>query len=198
MNTATNMTRRLRRMLLTTICIVAAAVSLQAQEDVTDAVAYIGYIPYDKVLQQMPEYATAQQSYDQLREKYDAEAKRAEDEFQRKFSDFLQGQKDFPRSIMQKRQTELQELMEKSVAFREEAQRLLAQAQEELQQPARDKLNKAIKTVARRLRLAIVVNTDNNTTPYIDEDMGVGLYEAVLQELGLAQQISEEQNPQAE
>ena len=99
-------------MLLTTICIVAAAVSLQAQEDVTDAVAYIGYIPYDKVLQQMPEYATAQQSYDQLREKYDAEAKRAEDEFQRKFSDFLQGQKDFPRSIMQKRQTELQELMD--------------------------------------------------------------------------------------
>lgn len=198
MNTATNMTRRLRRMLLTTICIVAAAVSPHAQEDVTDAVAYIGYIPYDKVLQQMPEYATAQQSYDQLREKYDAEAKRAEDEFQRKFSDFLQGQKDFPRSIMQKRQTELQELMEKSVAFREEAQRLLAQAQEELQQPARDKLNEAIKTVARRLRLAIVVNTDNNTTPYIDEDMGVGLYEAVLQELGLAQQISEEQNPQAE
>ena len=78
-------------------------------------VPQFGYLSYNEVYKQMPEYKKACDDFAALKAKYDAEATRAEDEFQRKFAEFLNGQKDFPQSIMLKRQAELQDLMEKSV-----------------------------------------------------------------------------------
>ena len=78
-----------------------------------------GYMSYKQILQQLPEYAQATKDLAILKAKYEAEAQKGEEEFQRKFVDFLQGQKDFPQAIMQKRQAELRELMEKNMAFKE-------------------------------------------------------------------------------
>ena len=55
-----------------------------------------GYISYEQVLKEMPEYAKATQDIAALKAKYEVEAQKSEEEFQRKFVDFLQGQKDFP------------------------------------------------------------------------------------------------------
>ena len=77
-----------------------------------------GYISYEQVLTEMPEYAKAKQDIAALKAKYEAEAQKGEEEFQRKFVDFLQGQKEFPQTIMQKRQAELQALIDNGVAFR--------------------------------------------------------------------------------
>ena len=74
-----------------------------------------GYVSYDQILKEMPEYAKATQDLATLKAKYEAEAQKGEEEFQRKFVDFLQGQKDFPQAIMQKRQAELQSLMDNGV-----------------------------------------------------------------------------------
>lgn len=145
-----------------------------------------GYLSYNAILTQLPEYAEAQQQFQQLRQKYDDEAQRAEDEFQRKFSEFLQGQKDFPRSIMQKRQTELQNLLLQSVAFRQQAQQLLADAQAELLRPARQRLDKAIADVAARLTLICVINTDNDAAPYLDPARSIDLTPHILNQLGIA------------
>ena len=152
-----------------------------------------GYISYATVFQQMPEYDEAQQNFQKLKAMYDAEAARAEEEFQRKFSEFLQGQKEFPQSIMRKRQTELQELMEQGVEFRTKAQQLLAEAQAELQKPVEQKLTAAINAVAARQRLIFVINTDNHACPYIDPTAGTDLYEPVLAELGLASSLDRKQ-----
>ena len=46
-----------------------------------------------------------------------------EDEFNRKYEDFLEGQRDFPQTILQKRQLELQQLMEKNIEFRTSSSR---------------------------------------------------------------------------
>ena len=102
----------------------------------TVTVPQFGYLSYNAVFAQMPDYQKAKEDFAALKAQYDAEATRAEEEFQRKFTEFLQGQKDFPKSIMQKRQAELQELMDKSVAFRKEAQRLLAEAEAKLRPSA--------------------------------------------------------------
>ena len=87
-----------------------------------------GYVSYEQVLKEMPEYAKATQDLTALKAKYEAEAQKGEEEFQQKFVDFLQGQKDFPQAIMQKRQAELQALMDNGVAFRMKSQELSAQA----------------------------------------------------------------------
>jgi len=148
-------------------------------------VPQFGYISYNEVFQQMPEYQKAQEDFAALKAKYDAETTRSEDEFQRKFAEFLQGQKDFPPSILQKRQAELQELMDKSVNFRRESRKLLRQAEAELQRPVAAKLDEAIKAVGAELGLIFVLNTDGNSLPFVHPQVGVDITRPVLSKLGI-------------
>lgn len=144
-----------------------------------------GYISYETVYRQMPQFAQAQQQLTELKAKYEQETVRNEEEFQRKFSDFLQGQKDFPSNILQKRQAELQEVMERSIAFRQDAQQLLSQAEKDLMKDVYRQLNKAIKAVAEEYGYAFVLNADDNAAPYINPEMGDDVTDLVRAELGM-------------
>ncbi len=50
-----------------------------------------GYLSYDEAIKSMPEYAVMQENINDLRSKYDAEQKRVEEEFNRKYEEFLDG-----------------------------------------------------------------------------------------------------------
>lgn len=144
-----------------------------------------GYISYEAVCRQMPQFAQAQQQLADLKGKYEQEANRGEEEFQRKFTDFLQGQKDFPQNILQKRQAELQDLMERSIAFRKEAQNLLIMAEKDLMQDVYRQLNAAITAVAVDGGYAFVLNSDDNSTPYINPQIGDDITNLVRVRLGI-------------
>ena len=146
-----------------------------------------GYLSYDKVLCEMPEYTKAKEDLATLKAKYEAEAQKGEEDFQNKFVDFLQGQKDFPQAIMQKRQAELQALMDAGVAFRLKSQELLAQAEKDMMQEAYTRLNAALLEIGAEFGYILIVNTDNNTCPYINPAMGVDVTELVREKLGLGQ-----------
>ena len=137
-----------------------------------------GYISYEQVLKEMPEYAQATQDLAALKAKYEAEAQKGEEEFQQKFVDFLQGQKDFPQAIMQKRQAELQALMDNGVAFRMKSQELIAQAEKDMMQEAQKRLNRALLEVGVELGYGYILNTDNI--------VGVDVTNIVRKKLGLA------------
>ena len=145
-----------------------------------------GYLSYDTVLKEMPEYAKALADLDALKAKYEAEAQKGEEEFQRKFVDFLQGQKDFPQAIMQKRQAELQTLMDGGVSFRQKSQDLIAQAEKDLMQEAQKRLNRALLEVGVECGYGYILNTDGNNCPYINPVVGVDVTELVRVKLGLA------------
>ena len=98
--------------------------------------------------------------------------KRVEDEFNKKYEQFLDGQKDFAPSILKKRQAELQELMEKNLAFKEEAKRLLKQAEEEAYAPLRLKLSEVLRGIGDARGYAFILNTDNDAVPYISSVVG--------------------------
>lgn len=149
-----------------------------------------GYISYEQVLKEMPEYAKATQDLAALKAKYEAEAQKGEEEFQRKFVDFLQGQKDFPQTIMQKRQAELQALMDNGVAFRMKSQELIAQAEKDMMQEAQKRLNRALLEVGVELGYGYILNTDGNSCPYINPVVGVDVTDIVRKKLGIA--VSEE------
>ena len=144
-----------------------------------------GYMSYTKVLHEMPEYTQAQTDLAALRAKYEAESTRGEEEFQKKFVDFLQGQKDFPQSIMQKRQGELQTLMDNGVKFRQQAEELIAKAEAELMAEVEKKLNRAVLEVGVERGYAYILNTDGNACPFINPVMGVDVSDFVRQNLGL-------------
>ena len=142
-----------------------------------------GYFSYEEAFQSMPEYALAQTNLNDLREKYDAEMKRVEDEFNRKYEEFLDGQSDFAPTILQKRQTELQELLKKNVAFKKESSKLLKQAEQEAYAPLREKLQKALETIGTEHGYAFILNTDGDACPYIHPEMGEDVSQLVREAL---------------
>lgn len=144
-----------------------------------------GHISYAEICQQMPQYKEAQKQLAELKTKYEKEATRNEEEFQRKFADFLQGQKDFPSNILQKRQAELQDLMERSIAFRQEAQALLDKAERDMVKGLYSQLNDIIRAISLEQHYAFVLNTDNNAVPFIDTEMGDDITDLVRLRLGL-------------
>lgn len=106
-----------------------------------------GTLHYDSVMKAQPEYADAQARMAELRKQYEDEAAYNETTFRRMFAEFLQGQKDFPQNIMLKRQRDLQDEMEKSLAFRRESDRLLQQAEADMLAPLRKRLDEAVTAV---------------------------------------------------
>lgn len=153
-----------------------------------------GYISYERILKELPEYAKTTQDLAALKAKYEEEAKKGEEEFQRKFVDFLQGQKDFPQAIMQKRQAELQTLMDNGVAFRMKSQELIAQVEKDMMQEACKRLNNALLEVGAEYGYGYILNTDGNNCPYINPAVGVDVTDIVRKKLGLA---TEEEAPKS-
>lgn len=95
------------------------------------------YFSYEKVLHSMADYATATRSLNELKAKYDAETKRSVDDFNSRYEDFLDVQRKLEPSILRKRQAELEELMDRNIAFRKESERLLKKAENDIYAPVR-------------------------------------------------------------
>jgi outer membrane protein len=161
---------------------------------ITSAQIQFGYLSYQQMIKEMPEYTQAMQELQTLKDKYNEEATRGEAEFQKKFVDFLQGQKDFPQTIMQKRQAELQALMDNGVAFRLQVQTLLAQAEKDLLAGVQKKLNRVLLEVGVEYGYGFILNTDDNACPYINPVVGVDVTEIVRQKLKVEESSQDEQN----
>ena len=161
---------------------------------IASAQIQFGYLSYQQVIKEMPEYTQAMQELQTLKAKYDEEAARGEAEFQKKFVDFLQGQKDFPQTIMQKRQAELQTLMDNGVAFRVQVQGLLAKAEKDLIAEVQKKLNRVLLEVGVEYGYGFILNTDDNACPYINPVVGVDVTEIVRQKLGVVKSSIDEQS----
>ena len=131
-----------------------------------------GYFSFSEALKAMPAYAVAERNMADLRAKYAEEGKRVEDEFNKKYEQFLDGQRDFAPSILQKRQAELQEMMEKNVAFKTESQRLLAQAEADSKASLKVRLRAIVARIGADRGYAFILNTDNDAVPYVNNAVG--------------------------
>ena len=151
------------------------ATEAQQQQVAAPAPMRFGYFSFDKVFHTMPGYTIAKHNMDELREKYDAETKRVETEFNAKYEEFLDGQRTYAKTILEKRQAELRELMEKNIAFKAEATRLLQQAENDAYAPLKAKINEEAKKIGKQKGFAFILNTDNNAAPYLNEEMGVDI-----------------------
>lgn len=158
----------MKRLLLSIFTMIALTVS--AQEVVSGF--RFGYLSYEAALQAMPEYAVVQKKMADLRQQFQAETLRVEDEFNRKYEEFLEGQREFPKTILQKRQTELQELMERNIKFKENSQEELSNTEKNLMAPLKIRLIETIGKIGRDRGYAFIVDTDNQALPFINPTMG--------------------------
>lgn len=163
-----------------TLILVMALLGLvsYAQQDAAPVMRY-GYLSYDSVFKAMPEYAAMQANMEMLRNKYESEQKRVENDFNKKYEEFLDGQAGFPQTILQKRQSELQEMLDKNITFKKESQRLLCKAECEAKAPLKERLAAVLSKIGEERGYAFILNTDGNVAPWLNAAMGEDITETV-------------------
>lgn len=114
------------------------------------------YVDADSVMRSLPAYADAQKQLAMLCRQYEQEVLYNEQAFQRQFSEFLEGQKDFPEAILLKRQRDLQDALEKGLAFRRDCDKLLKEAEHDILQPIREEVEAAIREEGREGHYTLV------------------------------------------
>ena len=147
--------------------VISAVFSLSCLLAMAQAEVRYGTMRYDSIFTSMPEYSSAKQALDTLRAKYEKEAEYNEMSFKRQFAEFLEGQKNFPQNILLKRQRDLQEAMEKGLAWRAEADDILQRAEKDLLRPVRSKLDAAIQEVGIDRGYEAIVNLDSPSMPFL-------------------------------
>ena len=142
-----------------------------------------GYLSIDSVLQSMPEYAQMQHDMATMRQQYEAEMKRIENDFNKKYEGFLDGQKNFPKTILQKRQSELQEMLDKNIAFKKESLQMLNDTEKTQKDVILMMIDMAVKTIGMQRGYAFILNTDANATPWLNPALGEDITKAVKEML---------------
>lgn len=141
------------------------------------------YFSYDQALKSMANYGVALSNVEKLRSQYDNEIKRAEKEFNEKYEDFLENRGTMAPAILDKRQSELQELLQKNMQFKAEAKRLLSQAESDAYAPLRQKLSDTLKRIGMERGYAFILNTDGDAFPYVDSTKGDDINSLVMDAL---------------
>lgn len=137
------------------------------------------FLSLDSVMYSMEEYAQLQRDMVAMRQQYEAEMKRVEDDFNKKYEEFLDGQKNFPKTILQKRQSELQEMMDKNIAFKKESLQLLNDTEKTQTDVIRMMVEMAVKTLGMQRGYAFILNTDADATPWLNPALGDDITEDV-------------------
>ena len=160
-----------------------AGINMTASAQTGAMTIKFGFLSYEEVMKAMPEYATMQKNLTELRAQYEAEQQRVEDDFNRKYEEFLDGQASYPKTILQKRQSELQEMLEKNIAFKQESQQLLSNAEATMLDGLKSTITTTLVMLGQERGYAFILNTDQNAVPFINPAVGEDITKDVISTL---------------
>lgn len=144
-----------------------------------------GYVSYMEIVKALPEYSIVEAHLDELQAKYEAEIERADREFNQKYADFIEEQSQFPDNIRMKRHKELQELMEKSMQFKEEVNLTMREARAEMLKPLYEKVDEAVMKVCVDGGYDYILDIDNRLYIAINPQNGSDITEQLKLELDI-------------
>ena len=101
-----------------------------------------------------------QETMKQMNDKYAGEMKTMEDEFQKKYTDYIAQQDSMTENIKLRRTQELEDIRQRVENFTQVAQQDMSKKQQELLAPIQEKLRNAIKAVGDEKGYAYII--DNN------------------------------------
>ena len=112
-----------------------------------------------EIMMAMPEITAMQETMKQMNDKYAGEMKTMEDEFQKKYTDYIAQQDSMTENIKLRTQ-ELEDIRQRVENFTQVAQQDMSKKQQELLAPIQEKLRNAIKAVGDEKGYAYII--DNN------------------------------------
>jgi Outer membrane protein len=144
-----------------------------------------GHLKSMDIVTVMPEYTKAQTDIQAMQKQYEAEIKRANEEFTKKYTEFQQEQANLPKNIQERRQKDLQELSEKGMQLQQDAQQQLQKSYADMMEPIYKKVEEAVKAVGQAGGYTFIFDLNRTDIPFINETMTTDVTSAVKAKLGL-------------
>ena len=145
-----------------------------------------GHMNSAEIVPSMPEYTKAISELEALQKRYTDELTRSQEEFNRKYQEFQQAiaGDSLPANIAERRQKELQDMMQRQEEFQQEAQQGMQQAEQSLMTPIYQKLNSAIESVGAAEGVIYIFDLARTQIPYVGPQ-SIDLTGKVKSQLGI-------------
>ena len=146
-----------------------------------------GHVNAQEIITVMPEFTKAQNDLQALQKQLGSELQRTQEEFNKKYQEFQQAMaKDsLPANIAERRQKELQDMMQRQEQFQQEAEQQMQKAQGDMLAPVYKKLDDAIKAVGAAEGVIYIFDLARTAIPYVNESQSVNLTNKVKTQLGI-------------
>ena len=141
-----------------------------------------GHINTQELFAQMPEVNQVKQQMDTIQSQYESQLASMNEEFQKKYQDFMAQEATMADAVKQIRQQELQEMQQRIQLFYQTAEQDIQRKQQELLAPVHEKMAKAIKAVGEREGYTYIF--DSQAMVHIGND-AIDATSAVKKELGI-------------
>lgn len=166
-----------------TLALIVSLVSGTAFSQVLPQVS-IAYVNTTELLDQMPEKVKATQKLLTLSEDYKKELASMQNEYNKKYSDYITYQTSLSENIKLRRMQELTELENRIGQFMELAQEDIVNQEKVLLEPLKQKINNAIHAVGVEQRYTVIYDLANpgiafvspdatNANPYVKSKLGI-------------------------
>ena len=146
-----------------------------------------GHINAQEIVSAMPEFAKAQSDIEALDKQLTSELQRTQEEFNKKYQEFQQAiaTDSLPANIAERRQKELQDMMQRQEQFQQEAQQQMQKAQADAMAPIYKKLDDAIKAVGAAEGVIYIFDLARTPVAYVNESQSINLTPKVKTQLGI-------------
>lgn len=146
-----------------------------------------GHINAQEIVSAMPEFAKAQSDIEALDKQLTSELQRTQEEFNKKYQEFQQAiaKDSLPANIAERRQKELQDMMQRQEQFQQEAQQQMQKAQADAMAPIYKKLDDAIKVVGAAEGVIYIFDLARTPVAYVNESQSINLTPKVKTQLGI-------------
>ena len=146
-----------------------------------------GHINAQEIVSAMPEFAKAQSDIEALDKQLTSELQRTQEEFNKKYQEFQQAiaKDSLHANIAERRQKELQDMMQRQEQFQQEAQQQMQKAQADAMAPIYKKLDDAIKAVGAAEGVIYIFDLARTPVAYVNESQSINLTPKVKTQLGI-------------
>jgi outer membrane protein len=127
----------------------------------------IGVFNAQEVITVMPEYNAAMTELENMNLKYQTEAKKLQEEFEKKYQEYASTAETLDPAIRQYKETELARLQQSIQEFAANAENTLKKKNQELMAPIANKIQQAIKKVGDENGFTYIIDNSANIVPYV-------------------------------
>jgi len=119
------------------------------------------------VIVEMAEYKKAVADVEAMQKNYQDELQRTQEEFNKKYQEYVAQADSLPRNIAERRQKELQDMAQRQEQFQQEASQSLQQAQQEAMTPILEKVQKAVEEIGQAEGYIYIFDLASTSIPFV-------------------------------